>query len=398
MIKEALLTLRVCLCGWTIAGLITCVSANAQVNYQIIFNGIGSNARLTRDSAGNLYGTYISIAYELSPGAGGSWTWKMLSRIPDGPYGALIFDKAGNLYGTTAFNSAACSCGTLFELIHNPDGTWTEKTLYTFTGGTDGAFPYADLVMDSGGNLYGAASQGGSGHHGVVFEFTPNGDGTWTEHILYSFTGGSDGNEPFGKLTFHNGILYGTTASNVFSLRKVQNRWTEKVLYTFKGGTDGISSYAGVIFDPAGNIYGTTRYGGNHGCFNQQGCGTVFRLKPNSNGTWSETVLYRFQGGSDGADPDLSALVRDGSGNLYGTTVFGGDNPVCIGGDCGTAFELTPGLQGTWTETVLHRFGSDNGDGNLPNSGMIRDSANHLFGATSFGGQGNAGVVFEITP
>jgi uncharacterized repeat protein (TIGR03803 family) len=383
----------------------------AQSSYAVIHNfggqdGVNPTAPLLVDKAGNMYGTDLYSAFKLSTGVGGVWTASILASIPAGSsFGKLIFDKAGNLYGTTVYagimscGSQQNGCGTVFELTPNPDGTWASKTLYSFTDGSDGAYPYAGLTIDNVGNLYGTTSQGGTNctiqfaQCGVVFELTPNGDGTWTQHVLHNFTGANDGANPFGNLVFHKGLLYGTTASNVFSLKRgLHGVWTETVLHTFQGGNDGSGAMAGGVFDRAGNLYGTTSAGGGTGCYQSRGCGTIYQLKPNLDGTWTESVLYRFQGGSDGDYAAYYSLILDNAGDLYGTTIDGGDNVNCIGGNCGTAFELTPGANGQWSRTMLYQF-TDNA---YQPAGLAFGKGHHLYGTTSFGGSG--GEAFEIVP
>ncbi len=259
----------------------------------------------------------------------------------------MIIDAAGNLYGTTEYGGDySCGgpgCGTVFELMPTEGGGWTEKKLHNFGNGTDGVFPLADLNLDVAGNLYGTTYGGGglcSYGCGTVFELTPNGNGNWTEKVLHSFNdNGTDGDLPYAGLIFDAaGNLYGTTvaggssyAGTVFELTPHGNgNWTEKVLHSFSNvGTDGASPFAGLIFDAAGNLYGTTTYGGNHP-------GTVFELTPTGGGDWTEKVLHSFSNvGTDGAYP-YGGLIFDAAGNLYGTTYLGGTY------NYGTVFEVTP--------------------------------------------------------
>jgi len=222
------------------------------------------------------------------------------------------------------------------------------------------------------------------------------------EQVLYSFSGGADGAWPMGTLVFDNeGNLYGVTASGgagsgvVFKLTEQNGKWSETVLYSFQGGNDGASPLAGLVFDQAGNLYGTTADGGGKGCFG--GCGTVFELSPSPNGSWTETVLYRFTGAADGANPQAN-LILDDKGTLYGTTLAGGDLS-CDTGGCGTVFELTSGAGGQWTETVLHAFAGGSSDGQESDlAGLIFDGSGNLYGTTALGGTADAGTVFELTP
>src|ERR1019366_4407129 len=202
-----------------------------------------------------------------------------------------------------------------------------DNVLHNFNNdGTDGVNPQADLIFDAAGNLYGTTSQGGTSDAGTAFELTPAAGGTWTEKVLWSFGTGMDGANPLAGLIFDGaGNLYGTTynggtsnSGTVFELTPAAGgTWTEKVLYGFDGGANGGDPSAGLIFDAAGNLYGTTSFGGpyNHG--------TVFELMPAGGGSWTEQVLHNFGSGTDGISP-LAGLIFDGAGNLYGTTYHGG--------------------------------------------------------------------------
>jgi uncharacterized repeat protein (TIGR03803 family) len=283
------------------------------------------------------------------------------------PYAGLVFDSSGNLYGTTGYGGAS-SAGTVFERPKSGGS----KILYSFTGGSDGANPFASLILD-GGILYGTTYNGGAFGYGVVFKLD-NG----TETVLYSFTGGADGANPYASLLPDSaGNVYGTTASGGASgygvVFKVSKTGTETVLYSFTGGTDGATPYGRLIRDSAGNFYGTTYDGGAYGY------GVVFKLYKKE-----ETVLYSFSGGADGANP-YAGLVRDSSGNLYGTTSHAGAS------DSGVVFELdTAG-----TETVLYTF-TGGTDGAFPYAGLVRDSSGNLYGTTYGGGASSSGVVFEV--
>jgi len=328
------------------------------------------------DSAGNLYGTTqgggaygTGVVYQLTPGAGGTWTEAVLhsfnNNTQDGyhPYSSLVFDAAGNLYGTTSSGgNSACGagCGTVFELTPGGNGTWTETLLHSFDK-TDGWDPSARLIFDAAGNLYGTTSDGGAsgcGDNGCgnVFELTPSTNGTWTETVLYNFTGGSHGGNPIGGLVFDAlGNLYDQNTPYVFRLAPSANgTWTEKVLYGVVG------SPGGLIFDAAGNLYGMEIMGGKPNC-KSHGCGTIFELVPGKSGKWNEKVLHSFNydnKGKGGYWP-YAGLIFDTAGNLYGTTLYGGSYHYCTSGlGCGTAFQLIPNTNGTWTEKVLHSFGT----------------------------------------
>jgi uncharacterized repeat protein (TIGR03803 family) len=301
---------------------------------------------LLRDQAGNLYGTTAlgigarfihGIVYRI--GTTGKEAKPHLFAGPpaDGsnPVAGLIRDKAGNLYGTTGGGGSACStggqngCGIVFKLNNGK-----ETVLYNFTGSAngDGAAPEGVLVRDKAGNLYGTTLSGGNDNAplGIVFRL----DITGKETILHLFSGGSDGGGPAAGLVLdQGGNLYGTTTGQtVFKIDTSGNNYS--VLYTFSGGADGSEPYAPVVMDKAGNLYGTTKYGGNLSCNAGLGCGVVFKL----NTAGKETVLHTFSGGTDGALP-VAGLLRDSAGNLYGTTLQGGTG--CANG-CGVIFKIHP--------------------------------------------------------
>ncbi len=383
------------------------------------------------------------------------------------PYAGLIFDAAGNLYGTT-YQGGTYKEGTVFQLTPNGRGVWTEKVLHSFGKGNDGRRPYASLIFDTTGNLYGTTQMGGAHSSacsdygcGTIFELTPRANGKWTEKVLHSFNeNGKDGYFPYASLTLDStGSLYGTTqmggahgtacsgygCGTVFQLAPgVTGKWTEKVLHSFNNnGQDGYYTQASLVFDPAGNLYGTTVGGGDHlnSC---GGCGTVFQLTPSANGKWTETVLYDFTGGQDGESP-VAGLVFDATGNLYGTSGFGVVFRLSRGeggkwaettlyslgaytypslvfdavGNLygttlrngvhakGTVFQLTAGENGTWTENALYSFCSSQSctDGAWPFAGVIFDSSGNLYGTTFYGGADvsgcdglGCGTVFQLSP
>jgi len=343
-------------------------------------------------------------------------------QAPDGNYpgASMVFDALGNLYGTTPYGGTYGG-GTVFKLTPK-GGQWTETVLYNFCpaqGCPDGAQPSSSLVFDSAGNLYGTASQGGAyagspvtgAGIGVVFELTPQQDGTWAETVLHSFGSGTDGKAPMAGLVFDkSGNLYGTTyqggtgpqclvgCGTVFELSPGSNGWTENVLYNFCsqiGCTDGENPTGGVIVDAAGNLYGTTPGGGL-----SQTLGIVFELIPGTNGQFTESVLYEFQGGdSDGYSP-VGALVQDGSGNLYGATEFGYSYVFPPSLNNGTVFKLTRGPNNQWSESIVHGLCAQAGcaDGSIPSAGVILDNAGNLYGTTLDGGTSNWGAVFKLVP
>ena len=385
-------------------------------------DGGNPQAGLVMDGAGNLYGTAeiggsfqgqcshggCGVVFELIPASDGTWQRKVLHSFqgPDGLYPAsqLVLDSAGNLFGTTPYGGSCGDpgCGTVFELSSTTDGKWNFQTIYAF--GENGN-PQPNLLFDSAGNLYGTTIGFLSGQYfGTVFELSPGTKGQWSEDVLYVFcsqTHCSDGAGPTGNLAFDQaGNLYGATLEGgtqneggrgvVFELvRGSGGSWSEKVLYAFHGGKDGAGPRGGVLFDATGNLYGTTIFGGTN-CLAHYGCGTVFELTPSSSG-WTETIIHDFSAGDDGRTP-WAGLMKDGEGNLYGTTVVSGTAPDFGGG--GTMFELTQTSNG-WQETV-HEF--RNTDGALPAAGLVSDNSGNLYGTTDVGGTNGYGTVFELSP
>ena len=390
---------------FALAGLLP---ANAQT-YTVLYSFTGGTdggypyGGLIRDSAGNLYGTTGGFV------AGGTGTVFRLTpkgRLktlhsftgPDGsePSASLIRDTAGNFYGTTS-RGGASDWGTVFRVKKN--GNF--KVLYTFTGGADGGYPSGPLVLDTAGNLYGVTSYGGDPNClcGVVFKLDKKGH----ETVLHTFSSDDGGLWPGGGLNFDSaGALYGTTASGgdmgcgdprnigcgiVF---KLDGNGNETVLHRFRFPL-GDSPEATLLRDGAGNLYGTTSYGGHSQACLDLGCGIVFKL--NSQGGLG--VLHDFTGGADGAIPSFASLIMDAEGNLYGTTISGGSLGSCDYSVCGVVFKLDP----SHNETVLHTFGPDNPELGLgPEGGVIMDSAGNLYGTTADGGAFGRGVIFKITP
>ncbi|HTZ96010.1 MAG TPA: choice-of-anchor tandem repeat GloVer-containing protein [Terriglobales bacterium] len=274
----------------------------------------------------------------------------------------------------------------------------SETVLYAFSGASDGAEPAASLIADTAGNLYGTTYTGGSGACfggcGVVFELERGPGGAWRESVIYSFSG-PDGASPVSNLIFDSaGNLYGTTYSGgaqdlgvVFELTPSSRGWQQSVLYNFGSAThcrDGTSPAGGVILDVEGNLYGTTQLGGTEDC--GFGAGVVFELSPGADGPWSETVLHRFKG-TDGSLPEGN-LVFDQAGNLYGAAYYGGTE------GSGTVFMLSPQTNGSWKETVLHDFQGI--DGENPTGSLVFNSSDNLYGTASAGGSEGMGLVFEL--
>jgi uncharacterized repeat protein (TIGR03803 family) len=407
----------------------------AGVNEAVIYSfqggadGGAPYAGLTVDKAGNLYGTTAGVnnqpdnVFELSPPAklGGNWTETVLYTFgangnTDGfePIGGVIFDSAGNLYGTTKFGGTGgpncqfggSGCGTVFELSPPSDGgtAWTETTLYSFQNGTDGELPETGLILDAKGNLFGTTYLGGnqSCACGTVFELSPRAGegGAWTETTLYRFNGylyGQDGQGPTGLAFAPNGDLWGTAGGGgtlncgtIFRLvPTTSGKWEYKTMYDFVPqagiGPNGLISYQGSFF-------GTTYTGSDNGA----GGGTVFELSFKA-GKWRETNLFIFKFGPEEGNP-LGNLTVDTAGNLYGTT-SGFDDA----GKFGTVFRLAPPAVkgGAWTETNLHTFGSAP-DASQPRSGVVFGKFGALYGTTLYGGTdksgGADGAVYVVFP
>ncbi|HEX3432189.1 MAG TPA: choice-of-anchor tandem repeat GloVer-containing protein [Rhizomicrobium sp.] len=295
------------------------------------------------------------------------------------PYAGVIKDKAGNLYGTTMAGGGGGGgngSGVVYQLA--PDGT---QTVFPFDGGSEGKNPEAPLIMDSAGNLYGTTYAGGAYGFGTVFKLAW---ATGTETVLHSFASGSgDGANPVaGLIRDASGNLYGMTSAGGDEggvIFKIAPDSTETLLHNFFGG-DGCVPLGGLIADKAGNFYGSTRACG------AAGVGTTFKLAPD--GTY--TVLYSFGSlGPDGEYPS-GGLVRDGNGNLYGTTEYG-SGTGCGGSGCGTVFEVTP----KGKETILYQF-TGGSDGQWPLASLVRDGTGNLYGMTKLGGGTGGGTVFKI--
>ena len=379
-------------------------------------SGIYPNGSLILDASGDLYGTALAgggggcgigcgVVFELIPSTGG-WTEKILHNFNDNPLdgndpaAALIFDAAGNLYGTTQFGGAA-GYGTVFKLTPKSDGTWKETILHSFQyNGVDGSAPHGALIFDAAGNLYGTTAEGGTLQWGTVFELSPRANGSWKEKILHSF-GGNDGWGPQGSLLMDSsGNLYGTTPYGgarlvddygiVFELLpQAGGTWKEKILANFPElGSGPQWPQANLISDSAGNLYATSSIGGS------EGGGTVFALVPKPSGAWETKILFDFANDIGGGSQPYSGLIMGAAGDLYGTDTTSGTSNESVG----TVFELRRGRAGVWTETVLHDFLGSPSDGSSPSAGVVFDSAGNLYGTTAFGGTYTWGTVYEITP
>jgi uncharacterized repeat protein (TIGR03803 family) len=410
--------------------------------YRVLYSFLGAASgdgyepvsNLIFDHAGNLYGTTsgggltvggcfygCGTVFKLSPNSDGSWTETTIYRFcsnlvngfcldGEGPKAGLVFDAAGNLYGTTYVGGNCIYtgqyCGTVFELSPpKSGGSWTETVIWNFCSNEvnsqclDGSAPYSQLVLDAAGNLYGTTSGGGTGREGggTAFKLSP-GAGAWTETVLYNFCSVGQGNvcldgtEPMAGVTFDkNGNLYGTTEyggkfqsdGTVYKLSPGQNGWTETVLLNTTKQSMAVAPLGAVSFDPAGNLYSTFSMGGEFGG------GGVIML-----GHGGRSAEFSFDGG-DGDGPTAGVLVDGKRRAIFGTT---------SGGCCnyGSVFEIQPPAQ----LTVLYNFCSQPNcsDGLGALGGLVEDKFGDLFGTTKFGGaplcynNAGCGVVYEINP
>jgi uncharacterized repeat protein (TIGR03803 family) len=324
--------------------------------------------------------------------------WKFSRSDANPAYSGLVSDTNGNLYGTTL-------AGHLFELVPPQKGqtTWSYNNLYDFPVGY---FPVAGVTFGADGALYGPVG-GCSGTFGCIMRFTPNKKGKWTGAELYDFTSGNDAYQPAAPISFGpGGAIYGTTeyggggtqcnnslgCGTVYQLTppaQGQTNWTEAVLYAFTGGADGANPLGGVTFDQAGNLYSTTysNYVKPYG-------GVAFELSPPAQGqtAWTYTQIYAFRANDKDAALPTSGMVFDAAGRLYGTTYSGGS------AGAGAVYQLTPphGPSKTWTETVLYSFGSHQFDGLQPWAAPTFDGNNVLLGTTSNGGRGFFGTIWRL--
>jgi hypothetical protein len=431
------------LCAAVLAVAVSGAATLAQAQLTTIWSFTGNNGdgeypfpegQLPFDSNGAIYGTtagggtgYNGTVFQLVPPTvqGGAWNENVLYRFAGGADGrqpslGVVFDQAGNLFGTTQFggNAQACGggCGTIFELSppSEPGGPWIHTVLYTFQGGFDGQYP-GEVLFGSNGSLYGTTNSGGTPgvlcHSnrrikfgcGTVFQFSPPSQkgGTWTKTAIYTFPGFThDGTGPGSEITFDSlGNLYGmsgggtTGYGTVYKLTRPSGSgpWTETVLHNFTGGSDGGYPGGTVTLGPNGVLYGVGSYSGV-----ANASGVVFQLTPpaQSGGVWTETVLHAFPAFNGDATTPATTLALDPSGNLYGTSVFGGSSACYLG--CGTIFKLAPPSgHGGWTETVLHELGVS---GQNPNSSFVVFHNGLLFGTTTFLGAADVGSVFTLVP
>jgi uncharacterized protein YceK len=372
------------------------------------------------------------------------------------PFGGLLLNSSGNLYGTTFFGgtvSGACNgCGTVFQLTRNA-GTWTFDTLHSFAGSpTDIDHPSGQMVFDRAGNIYGTAEEGGGSNNccGGIFELSHS--QSWAESLISIFHR-NNGQSPVG-LTYHERSLYGTTTfgratqgnqtgfGTVYQLSQKDGVWERSIIYAFTGESDGYEPNGWLAFDQQGNLYGSTPYGGNGSgdvyelgptasewdlnviadvssgsmIFDQSGnlygslpgggssnclggCGSIVELQNTGTG-WNVITLYEFADVTDGEEP--GSLVFDANGNLYGTTFLGGTGTCQFFqfSGCGTVFKLTPGSSG-WQKTTLYNF-MGGSDGEFPNGApLVMDSSGNLYGGTVGGityGTAGYGTIYEIQP
>ena len=394
---------------------------------------------LVIDGSGNLYGTTPSggtygggIAFELHRATDGTWKEKVLHNFGSGtdglePVATLLLDAKGNLYGTTleggggscavSSSGPVVGCGIVFELIHSADGSWPEKILHAFTGGTDGIWPRSNVIFDAVGNLYGTASLGGSHANcslyaggslvgcGTVFELVHGKNGTWTGKILHNFGSGFDGTYPYGGMVFDNaGNLYGTASYGgaqgcggalhtpscglVFELvPQTATGWKEKVLPNL-----GYTLLSGPTIDSSGNLYISANSGGSCGVDYAFYCGMVFEVLPNqSQSGWSAQEIL-----NSGHDSSPSPVLVDETGNVYGTVQrtsggLGFKEPDMV-------YQLISAANNEWTNITLYQFPNNGNKGALPSGTLARDAVGKLYGTTFVGGTADKGVVYQVVP
>jgi uncharacterized repeat protein (TIGR03803 family) len=414
-----------------------CNLASAQNWKEVIDESVGlyAGGPVTADSSGNLYGVNSAggggqcypygcgQVYEFQPNAHKPTQFLYsFSGTTDGssPYGRVIFDSKGNLYGTARYGGdlTACGgsgCGVVYELSPGSSG-WTETVLYNFEGGNDGISPVS-IVFDGKGNLFGVTVDGGgntcpgNSQCGTVFELSPNSSGGWTETVLHSFAGLADGSVPLGALVLDKqGNLYGAAGQGgntvctllhgcgvIFELSPGSSGWTFSTIYSFDN-THGAFPMGSLVMDASGNLYGNADEGARATSSHcPYGCGSTFELSPSSSG-WKLSLLHSYSNGLDGGNP-YGGLLLDGSGNLYGATYTGGSQAYgCSNGyeqGCGVVFKISPASGGKWIFDRLYTF--QGYDGFLPYGDLIMDSSGNLYGTTIMG-DGGYGNVFELVP
>jgi len=324
-----------------------------------------------------------STIYSFTAGADGAF-----------PRGGVITDDQGNFYGATAGGGTGSS-GVVYQLSKAKGSAWVQTTLYAFTGGDDGGLPQAGLLRDGQGNLYGTTYQGGSAGNGVVYQLSPpkQGETAWTQKVLWTFSGGNDGSQPTCALIMDAaGNLYGTTnwggtgvVGTVFKLSPPADggkRWTQTVLYNFTGNNDGGQPSGQMLLGSDGNLYGTTA---GYGQFN---LGNVFKLSATGGDHWDFSVLHAFSGDSDGEVP-RAGLIQGPDGRIYGVTAG-------FARSFGTVFALD--TSGSNYQVLWHVAGQQGFEGNGPWQELSMDDSGTLYGATYADGESNAGEIFQLKP
>ncbi len=405
-LQRAIRSLLIIMAATTLSAL-TWAASTTKLIYSFAGGGDGeyTDTELVMDRDGNLYGTSVQggiygggTVFQVTPAGVHTVLYNFTGGADGGePYKGVTLDAQGNLYGTAVTGgggSCEGGCGVVFKL-KNDGGIWTQSVIHSFTGDNDGSGPGSPMSFDKRGNLYGTTPTGGSQGQGVVYQLRPNGSAGWQLQVIHTFTGGADGGGGgAGRLLIDaGGNLFGVCTvggangfGNVFKLSQTQGKWRLSTLYSFQDQPDGALPYGGVVFDKSGNLYGTTYYAGANDV------GTVYKLTHNG-ATWTESVLYSFKGGTDGASP-ISSLVADASGNFYGTTSDGGA-AAC---SCGVIFKITRGSSGKWSESVVYRFPGKPSPGFAYN-GIVGDAAATTFyGATVHGGSDNDGAIYQFTP
>jgi|ERR1700722_4876944 len=390
-----------CIAALTLAAAMS-LSAQTEKNIHTFkfLNGDAPTADgFVADGKGNLYGTSGNggigwgSVFELSLNPNGTWTETVIysfspsTAFPEQfPHGGLIIDAKGNLYGTTEVSFEGFGAGTAFELSPGSSGNWTLKSLYNFDAGFDGISPYARLTMDKAGNLYGTTLQGGTKGFGTVFELAANADGTYSEKILHNFTGKDDGGSPIAGVVIDG-------AGNLYGMAELGGISDYGVIYQIAPGSNGTWTDHIVHSFPGGNG-GTATFAAmaidKQGKLYAAAAYSLLELTPTITGSWTTRSIHTFAGGSDGAYAE-GALTFDAVGNLYGTTFSGGVH-------MGTVFKLSPGENGAWTEQILHNFVGGN-DGKFPQfANLVVDAKGNVYGTTGTGGASGDGAAFEITP